>query len=63
MSDDAKAVVPARPHSVRTGNDQPSAADRVRPLMQRRGYELLEESRTRIAWARCAPRGRCSGSS
>jgi catechol 2,3-dioxygenase-like lactoylglutathione lyase family enzyme len=66
MRDDPKQVVLGKPHAERTGtinhlrltvSNIPRAKDFYDPVMQRLGYLLVEESKTRLAWASWAPHG------
>lgn len=66
MKEDPKGVAIGQPHADPTGtinhlrltvSDIARAKAFYDPLMRRLGYELLEESATRLAWASWAPHG------
>ncbi|MBP2427990.1 VOC family protein [Bradyrhizobium elkanii] len=66
MRTDPKHVAPGTPHAERTGtinhlrltvSDIARAKAFYHPVMERLGYLLVEESRTRLAWASWAPHG------
>jgi glyoxylase I family protein len=63
---DPKGVTHGQPHADRAGtinhlrltvSDIARAKSFYHPLMERLGYDLLEESATRLAWASWAPHG------